>query len=79
MLKVAKCLKDNYSFYELNGGQNDNQPKSGNSNTLQVGSGNGFKGDKKRKWDKGPHKIKDSQDKKTKKGFLNKIKCFNCN
>jgi hypothetical protein len=68
MLKVAKCLKDDYSFHKLNGGQNDNQPKSGNSNTLQVGSGNGFKGDKKRKWDKGPHKVKDSQDKKTKQG-----------
>ncbi len=49
-------------LHKLNGGQNDNQPKSGNLNTLQVGSGNGFKGDKKRKGDKGPHKVKDSQD-----------------
>ncbi len=65
---MAKCLEDDYSFHKLNGGKNDNQPKSGNSNTLQVGRGNGFKGDKKRKWDKSPHKVKDSQDKKTKKG-----------
>jgi len=73
MLKVAKCLEDDYSFHKLNGGQNDNQPKSGNSNTLQVGSGNGFKGDKKRKWDNAPHKVKDSQDKKIKRGIWAKL------
>jgi hypothetical protein len=63
-MKVAKCMEKN-SFFVRTIMAKEGHPTSG------------FKGDKKNKWEKVPHKRKKSHDEKKSKGGLNKIKCFN--
>jgi hypothetical protein len=48
MMKGAKCMEDDFMFHKSGGGQS-NHPKGGNSQA----KGGGFKGDKKKKMEKG--------------------------
>lgn len=51
-------MEDDFIFF-TNGGGQSGHPKSGSS-----WAQGGFKGDKKRKWEKLPHKHKEFQEKK---------------